>query len=94
MEQGTVDEAYYALPYNPYGEKSSYSWSFPMRWFDMHNDPSVLIGSEFWDLIGGTGTYNTFISSVNELGIGYRERIYREYLGIEPPEHSESIQLK
>ena len=94
MQQGFIDEAYYALPYNPYGAKENYTWSFPQRWFDMKNDPSVLIGSEFWDLMGGKGTYEAFIASVNALGEEYRERIYREYLGIEPPEHSVQPKLK
>lgn len=86
MKSSKVDFAYYALPYNPYDKKADYNWSFPMRWFDMHNDESVLIGNEFWELIGGRGTYNNFISEINALGKDYRERIYREFLGIEPPE--------
>ena len=85
MKSAKVDFAYYALPYNPYGKKADYNWSFPLRWFDMHNDESVLIGNEFWELIGGKGTYNNFISEINALGKEYRERIYREFLGIEPP---------
>jgi hypothetical protein len=94
MEPSMVDEAYYALPYNPYSRKEDYAWSIPSRWFDMKNDPSVLIGNEFWDLIGGEGTYEVFISSINALGLEYRERIYREYLGMEPPEHAKSLLLK
>lgn len=89
MEPLQIDEAYYALPYNPYGTKrEEYAWSFPARWFDMKKDPVVLIGVEFWEKIGGLGTYDAFISAVNEIGVGYRERIYREYLGIEPPVES------
>ncbi|MDR3363737.1 MAG: TdeIII family type II restriction endonuclease [Clostridiales Family XIII bacterium] len=88
MEPKQVDAAFYALPYNPYGAKQDYAWSFPLRWFDMANDSSVLIGNEFWELIGGKGTYEAFISTINSLGEEYRERIYREYLEIEPPEHS------
>lgn len=45
----------------------------------------ALIGDEFWDKIGGRGTYKSFIAAVNEIGPKYRERIYREFLGIEPP---------
>jgi hypothetical protein len=86
MNPAKVDFAFYALAYNPYGKKSDYNWSFPMRWFDMHNDKSVLIGNEFWELIGGKGTYKNFISEINSLGKEYRERIYREFLGIEPPQ--------
>jgi hypothetical protein len=85
MEPPQVDGAYYALPYNPYGKKEDYNWAFPGRWFDMKHDNVVLIGDEFWDKIGGSGTYNTIISAVNEIGPEYKERIYREYLGIEPP---------
>lgn len=87
MEPREVTGAYYALPYNPYGrERSAYAWGIPGRWFDMLADPVVLIGHELWDALGGEGTYDAFIEAVNELGEGYRERIYREYLGIEPPE--------
>ena len=80
-----VDEAYYALPYNPYGRRENYSWSFPARWFNMKEDEVVLIGDEFWEKIGGLGTYKAFIEAVNEIGLEYKDRIYREYLGIEPP---------
>jgi hypothetical protein len=85
MDGSPVSLAYYALPYNPYGRKEDYAWSFPARWFNMKEDASVLIGDEFWDLIGGSGTYQAFISEVNALGEYYRDRIYREFLGIEPP---------
>lgn len=86
MEGHPIEAAYFALPYNPYRLKENYAWSMPSRWFDMKNDPCVLIGEETWDLIGGKGTYQFFISEVNKLGKHYKERIYREYLGIEPPE--------
>ena len=85
MTPSPITAAFYALPYNPYGKRKDYAWSFPARWFDMRNDPVVLIGNEFWDIIGGKGTYQLFISEINKLGKVYRERIYREYLGIEPP---------
>jgi len=85
MEPLVVDEAYFALPYNPYGRREAYAWSFPARWFDMKTDKVVLIGDEFWDKIGGCGTYQAFVDAVNEVGVEYKERIYREYLGIEPP---------
>ncbi len=84
MKPKEVDYAFFALPYNPYGKKEDYSWGFPQRWFNMHEDESVLIGDEFWELIGGEGTYRNFIKEVNSLGAGYKERIYREFLEIEP----------
>ena len=94
MEPSKVDGAYFALPYNPYGRKEDYAWSFPSRWFDMRNDKVVLIGNEFWDMLGGVGTYQTFIQAVNEIGEVYRTRIYREYLGIEPPSGDGGMKLK
>ena len=92
MVPSQVDEAYYALPYNPYGRREDYNWSFPARWFNMKEDNVVLIGDEFWEKIGGLGTYQSFIEAVNEIGQEYRDRIYREFLGIEPPE-DEGLQL-
>jgi hypothetical protein len=93
MEPVAIDGAYYALPYNPYGEKSNYKWSFPMRWFNMLEDEVVLIGDEFWDKIGGSGTYQAFIEAVNEIGANYREQIYKEFLGIEPPDYGLEAKL-
>lgn len=94
MNGHPIDGAYYALPYNPYGKREKYEWSFPARWFNMKEDPSVLIGEEFWDMIGGKGTYKQFIYEINKLGAHYKERIYREFLGIEPPEGFEIETLK
>ena len=90
MEPPQVDGAYYALPYNPYGKRKDYDWSFPARWFNMHEDKVVLIGDEFWEKIGGMGTYQAFIDAINEIGSEYKERIYREFLGIEPPHGDEN----
>ena len=91
MEPTVVDYAYYALPYNPYGKREKYEWSFPMRWFDMKHDSSVLIGEDFWNLIGGDFAYKTIIDEINSLGKNYKERIYRGYLGIEPPRNIEDF---
>lgn len=94
MTPQATDFAFYALVYNPYGRREDYAWSFPARWFDMKHDPSVLIGEEFWDLIGGEGTYRAFIDEVNKLGAGYKEAIYRDFLGIEPPQNAKGLTLK
>jgi hypothetical protein len=94
MEPIQVNEAFYALPYNPYGKKENYSWSFPARWFNMKKDSVVLIGDEFWERKGGLGTYQAFIAAVNEIGQEYKERIYREFLGIEPPSGREQVKLR
>ena len=51
----------------------------------MKKDPVVLIGDEFWEKIGGIGTYQAFIAAVNEIAPKYKKQIYKEFLGIEPP---------
>lgn len=95
MNEHIVDDAFYALVYNPYGKRrEDYAWTFPRRWFNMATDKAVLIGEEFWNLIGGAGTYEDFVSEVNKLGAEYKERIYREYLGIEPPQTTNDYALK
>lgn len=93
MENPQIDDAFYALPYNPYGLRKDYAWSFPARWFNMREDKAVLIGDEFWEKIGGTGTYKAFIEAINEIGAVYKERIYREFLGITPPENISNGEL-
>lgn len=83
----------YYLSYNPYGKRENYAWGFPERWFQMKTDRNVLIGDDFWDLIGGEGTYQMFVTEINQLGLEYRHRIYREFLNIEPPADDLEIKL-
>jgi hypothetical protein len=92
MSPCPIDVAFFALPYNPYGKREDYSWEFPERWFNMRQSPVVLIGNEFWDFIGGKGTYKNFIDVINNLGKEYKIRIYKEFLGIEPP-YKEEIEF-
>ncbi|MGH7275209.1 MAG: TdeIII family type II restriction endonuclease, partial [Nitrospiria bacterium] len=58
---------YFAMAYNPYGDKKAdYNHSFK-RYLDM--DRQVLLGAEFWDLVGGTGTYQEVLSIYREVGL-------------------------
>ena len=67
---------YFGLPYNPYGnEKNSYYHSPPMRIFDFHRDPVVLIGKELWDTIGGRGCYEELLDIARQVGQETREQI-------------------
>jgi hypothetical protein len=75
--------AYYALPYNPYGARDSYAWLPPKRWFNMRSDSVVLIGPDFWDKVGGPGTWNDLMRLLGEVGENLRDRIRREYLGLD-----------
>lgn len=94
MDNHPVEQAFYALVYNPYGKRENYEWSYPKKWFDFNDDKSILIGDELWDFLGGLGTYQRFIHEINSLGIKYKEIIYKEYLKIEPLKETLEIELK
>lgn len=93
MEESPITQAFFALVYNPYGRRQDYAWSFPKKWFDIAEDKSLMIGDEFWDFLGGDGTYERFISEINKLGMDYKERIYRDYLHIEPVGNAFDVKL-
>ena len=70
--------AYFGLPYNPYGEsKADYAFNPPMKIFDFHNDSVVLIGRELWDTIGDSGCYDELIEIANSVGQETQEVIRR-----------------
>lgn len=53
---------YFGLYYNPFGEgRELYRWTPPMKIFDFRRDPCVLIGRDYWDTLGGRGTYDTVL---------------------------------
>lgn len=67
---------YFGLYYNPFGDdRDSYNWSPPMRIFDFRNDDCVLIGEEYWDVLGGEGTYNSILDIANKVGVETIERL-------------------
>lgn len=59
--------AFYAMPYNPYGEeKAQYAWHHATQLLDIQNE--VLIGCEFWDYVGGPGTYTALLKVFEDVG--------------------------
>ena len=46
-----------------------------MRWFDMKKDRVVLIGSEFWERLGGAGTWDDLLAIARREGDKYRDQI-------------------
>lgn len=67
---------YFALPYNPYGHyKEDYNHSPPYTFFNMIEDEVVLIGKEYWDFLGGEGTYETLLGVVEEAGRETRDMV-------------------
>lgn len=70
--------AYFGLPYNPYGEnREDYSFNPPMGIFDFRHDPVVLIGRDMWDTIGGPGCYDELLEIATQVGDETREIIHR-----------------
>ncbi len=70
--------AYFGLPYNPYGEqKGDYAFNPPMGIFDFRHDPVVLIGKEMWDTIGGDGCYEEILDIAREVGRETRDTVTR-----------------
>lgn len=62
-------QVYFGLYYNPYGERrADYAWTPPMRIFDFALDEVVLIGRDYWDTLGGSGTYNKILDIAKRVG--------------------------
>ena len=67
---------YLGLYYNPGGpNKTDYNWSVPSKIFDMKHDECVLIGHEYWNLIGGEGTYNSLLKIFKKVGNDTRAQL-------------------
>jgi hypothetical protein len=59
--------AYFAMAYNPYGTRlQDYRHSFSLQYLDMQNE--VLLGADFWELVGGEGTYEELLEIYREVG--------------------------
>jgi len=69
-------KTYLGLYYNPGGPKRlDYNWSIPSKIFNMKQDECVLIGSDYWDLIGGKGTYNSLLKIFAKVGNNTRTQL-------------------
>lgn len=74
-------EAYFALYYNPDGESASdYRHSFAQKIFNTASDKCVLIGKDYWDLLGGEGSYEALLELFEEVGKKTRTRLLPEIL--------------
>jgi hypothetical protein len=56
---------YLAFAYNPFLTRDKYKHSFTKQIMDLEKE--VLMGQEFWDLIGGKETYNTILEIIEEV---------------------------
>lgn len=60
-----MQKTFLALYYNPFVYREAYAHGFTKRIMDM--EAEVLIGEEFWDKIGGPGTYEELLAIVDEI---------------------------
>jgi len=59
--------AYFAMAYNPFGiDKSSYKWSFARNYLPF--DETVVLGQEFWEIIGGKFAYEELLNLYRTVG--------------------------
>ncbi len=71
MDRPQVDEAYAVLPYESTASRQDDGWNLPAG-------RVVLTGDEFWDKIGGAGTYQALLDTVHEIGLQY-ETVWRTF---------------
>jgi type II restriction enzyme len=66
---------WWGVPYNPYGTGDAYRHPYPLRFFDFRNE--VKLGSEFWNFVGGGGTYELLLGIYREVGLEYAVELDR-----------------
>ena len=60
-------QSYFAMSYNPYGNsRGDYNWSIAKKYLPY--DHGLLIGSEFWNVIGGKTAYEELLEIYREVG--------------------------
>jgi type II restriction enzyme len=68
-----------AIPYNPYSPKPYSRWTMAGM-LDLENE--LKVAEEFWDFLGGIGTYQALLDIFEKVGIELREEIdeyFRKY---------------
>ena len=61
-----------AIPYNPYEPKPDERWTL-QGLFDLRQE--VFVGSEFWDLLDGKGTYEDLLKVFEQAGLELYDEI-------------------
>jgi len=61
-----------AIPYNPYYPRPYNRWTMAGM-LDLENE--LKVAEEFWDFLGGEGSYDTLLETFEEVGKEMREEI-------------------
>lgn len=64
------------IPYNPYEPKPYSRWTMAGM---LDLDKELMVAAEFWDFIGGVGTYQDLLSCFEDVGIELRPEIDRYF---------------
>ncbi|MBI3739137.1 MAG: TdeIII family type II restriction endonuclease [Chloroflexi bacterium] len=64
-------QGYLAFPYNPFITRADYKHSFTKQIMDLRDE--VLMAGEFWDEIGGKGTFDQLLEIIERVGNDLRE---------------------
>ncbi len=73
LKQPTADvRSYIAIPYNPYEPKPYERWTLKGM-LDLEEE--LLVAEEFWDFLGGDGTYSELLDCFERVGIELRPEI-------------------
>jgi hypothetical protein len=70
LRKGYPAEAYAACGYNPFGEGAPYTANFVSQFLQVGQD--ILVGREFWKLIGEASTYDELLRISTEVGEAIR----------------------
>jgi hypothetical protein len=66
LRAGQSVDAFASCAYNPYGDGQPYKRNYALQFLDVHKD--MLIGREFWALIGESKTYDELLTIAEEVG--------------------------
>lgn len=65
-----------AIPYNPYEPEPYNRWTFAGM-FDLQNE--IKVADEFWNFLGGMGTYEDLLNVFEEVGVTLRPEINAKF---------------
>jgi len=74
-----VIEVFLAFPYNPY-HPAPYSRFTMQNMMDFPND--FLVGEQYWDLLGGKGTFVDLLRIFDDVGKNYKRRIEEKIIEV------------
>jgi hypothetical protein len=78
-----------AFPYNPY-HPEPYKRFTEVGMMDHPND--FLIGDEYWDFIGGKGTFNDLLRTFDEVGKEFKDKLKKLFNKIANEKYNDSVQ--